>query len=187
MRSCLITVTIGTVDAGQYRDGVVNKHTRKSDQMLESIVERQADEEIRFTGSQSRFVGFVDEWTIEFGDDDTVELKCRDLSALLKDERLPAGVAIDLTKPIMDGIKDLIERKDDDGKQLFPSAIGMNQFFGTPEEFAIQGFKSGAEGKGPIPQDSIAETHKSRGGKKSKAMKPISRLPMSSPIVRVRS
>lgn len=172
VRSCLVVFTIGAVDAGDYKDGVVNRETRLSDNLPTSIVERTVGEETRFAGGSSRFVGFVDEWTIEFSEDgDKLELNCRDVTALLKDERLPAGVGIDLTKPIIEGVRDLIERKDDFGKQLFPGAVGLNVFFGTPEQLQARGFVSGGEDLGPVPQDSVSDAHKSRGGKKSKAQR----------------
>lgn len=165
IRSALVTVTIGTVDADSYQRGIIARELRDSDGMLVSVVERQADEELRFTGSQSRFVGFVDEWSIELGLDDTVTLKARDISALLKDERLPAGVAIDLTKPIITGIEELLARNDDFGKPLFPSARGLKIYFGTPEQFAA----GKTEEKGPTPGETIAKAHKTRKGKQAKA------------------
>lgn len=170
IRSCLITITIGTVDAGSYRDGVVSRQVRDSDGMLTSVVERQPDEELRFGNTQSRFVGFVDEWEIELGESgDQVVLKCRDVSALLKDDRLPSGVAIDLSMPIVSGIEDLLARDDDFGKPLFPSARGMKVYFGLPTE--LGDVRKLVEDKGPVPGELLAVTQKVRKGKQAKSAK----------------
>lgn len=172
LRSCLVTVTIGTVTAGDYRDGIINRQTRKSDGLFTSIVERTAGEETRFTGTQSRFVGMADEWMVELSESgDTVEIRCRDISALIKDQRLPKGVSIDLNLPLVEGIKNLFARLDDDGKQLFPLLVGFPIFFGTPEEYAAQGSKATNPNLGPTPGESLPETSKTRGGKQAKAQK----------------
>lgn len=171
LRSCLVTITIGTVTSGDYRDGVVNRQTRTSDGLFTSIVERNAGEEVRFTGSQSRFVGMADEWLIDLSESgDTVEIRCRDISAIIKDQRLPKGVTIDLNLPLLDGIEDLFSRLDDDGKQLFPMLVGFPLFFGTPEDYAQQG-TTGSTDRGPVPGETLPETAKTRGGRQSKAQK----------------
>jgi len=166
IRSALVTVTIGTVDAAEYKAGIINRELRASDGMLASIVERHGDEELRFTGTQSRFVGFVDEWTVELSESgDTVTIKARDISALLKDERLPAGLAINLNVPIVDGINALISADDDFGKPLFPSARGLQVVFGTPEAFAAGPLSD----KGPVPGETVSRAHRTRGGKQARA------------------
>lgn len=173
LRSCLVTVTIGTVEAGDYRDGVVKRQTRQdTDGMYYSIVERQPDEESRFLGSQSRFVGLADEWMIDLTDDgDTVEIQCRDISAIIKDQKLPKGVAIDLNKPIVEGIKDLFGRLDDDGKKLFPMLDGFPIFLGTPEDYAKKRTIQALPDLGPIPGKTMPDTSKTRGGDQAKGQK----------------
>lgn len=172
LRSCLVTITIGTVSAGDYRDGVIGRQVRDSDGLFTSIVERTADEEARFSGSQSRFVGLADEWMIDLSETgDTVEIQCRDISAIIKDQRLPKGVAIDLNKPLVEGISDLFARLDDDGKQLFPLLVDFPIFFGTPQEYERQGSTSSAPNLGPTPGDQLPEASKTRGGKQGKAQK----------------
>lgn len=170
LRSCLVTVTIGAVSAGDYQDGINARRVRDSDGMYTSIVERTAGEEQRFVGGQSRFVGLADEWLVNLEEGgDVVEIQCRDISAILKDQRLPDGVGIDLSKPIVDGIHELFSALDDDGKQLFPMLVDFPVYFGTPQEYAQQGVVGSSSG--PVPGDSLPEVSKGRSGERSKGQR----------------
>lgn len=160
IRAGLITLTIGSVSDEDYRAGLIDR-TTGPDGMLVSIVERRPNEELLFQGTRNRFVGFIDEWNIELGDDgDTVVLTMRDITALLLDQKLPPGVGIDLTLPLDDGIRQFIN--------IFPSTRNLEVFFGTPMEFEQQKFNPSPK-KAPIPRDSLPEVMLSRGGKKAKA------------------
>ena len=161
VRSALVTVTMGTVTADEYKRGVVDGEARQSDGMLTSIVERTADEELRFSGSRTRFVGFVDDWVASFSEDeDVITLDCRDLTALLLTQELPVGVRLNMGVPIEQGVRELVDR--------FNSTKRMTVFFGTPDEFDSGKFDPVPREAGPIPQDSMAEVQKARKGKKGK-------------------
>lgn len=163
VRSGLVSITLGSVTADEYQRGVINREERTSDGMLVSIVERSQGAELKFSGNASRFVGFIDEWHIEMGEDgDKVVLTMRDISALLIDEPMRSGITIDMLKPLDEGVRDFIN--------TFPSIRGMTVFFGTPEQFNEAAYELIAA-KAPIPRDSIPEVALSRKGKKAKSQK----------------
>lgn len=164
IRAGLVSLVIGSVSEEEYQRGIVGREERTSDGMLVSIVERSADEELKFTGSSSRFVGFVDEWHVELGDDgDVVVLTMRDITALFIDQKMQDGITIDLSKPLDEGIRDFVN--------IFPSLRGTKVFFGTPEQFATQEFDPVTPPSAPVPRDSLPDVALSRGGKKAKGQK----------------
>ncbi len=124
IRSALISIAIGTVSSDDWEAGVLRQRVRDTDGSLASLVERSPGEELQFD-SPSTFVGFVDEWMVEFSEEDElVKLQCRDISALLRDQRLPEGGGIDLSLPIDAGVQELIDR--------FPASRGLRVVYGTP-------------------------------------------------------
>lgn len=160
VRSAMVSLTIGSVGAEDYRAGIVDRVERGSDGMLASIVE-QNSADLEFIGGKTRFVGFCDEWKIEHSDRaSTIKLSMRDLSALMLDQKLPKGIGIDQKLPIEQGVSQLID--------LFPTTKGMKVYFGTPEDVA-----AGSAVVGPVPDDSLHELAKiSKKKTKSKAQKP---------------
>lgn len=163
IRAGFVSLVIGSVSSEEYKRGVSSREVRESDGMLVSIVERRSDEELRFSGSASRFSGFIDEWHIELGEDgDTVTLTMRDVTGIYLDQPMQTGLTIDLSKPLDVGISDFINQ--------FPSLRGAVVFFGTPEQLEDQPSNPNPV-KAPIPEKSIPKVAKSKKGKKSKAQK----------------
>lgn len=161
IRAALLTVTMGTVNADDYANGVLANEVRSSDGMFTSIVERRPDEELRITNTRTRFVGFIDEWRTEHTESgEVIMLQCRDLTAMLIDQRLPDGVSINMVRPIDEGVRELVN--------TFPQMRNMKVFFGTPTDFDARRFATTASQPGPIPADAQAEVQKSRKGQSKK-------------------
>lgn len=125
VRAALVSISIGSVSADDYQDGVVLQRVRETDGSLASMVEHVPGEELRWD-TPTTFVGFVDEWGTEFGEDDTVKLKCRDVSALLRDIKILNTDGIDLSLPVDAGISALLDR--------FPATRGLRVVYGTPQD-----------------------------------------------------
>jgi hypothetical protein len=115
----------------------------------------------KLDGSFTQFVGWVDDWAINFGSDsDTVTLECRDYTALFIDTFLLPNDGIDLEKPLIEGIQEFIDGEDDNGGVKYPTVAGISVVFGDVGE--APGAAPGAPGKNIPPQA------KSRKGKKAK-------------------
>jgi hypothetical protein len=160
VRSALISIAIGTVEADQWADGVVRQKARDTDGSLMSLVERAPGEELQFN-SPTTFLGYVDEWLAEWGEDgDVLKLQCRDVSALLRDRILRDGAGIDLNVPIDKGVQALIDQD--------ASMRGLKVQYGTPIN-ADDPLNTFAPEDAPIPAKSIPEVLKPRKGKQPKA------------------
>ena len=152
VRACFVEAVLGTVSAEDYEAGL--RGVRRDDGTLMSVVSRSEGQDVR-AGSTTRFVGFVDEWSVDNSEDgDVVTLKCRDLTSALIGKRLPTGVQIDMTKPIADGVQELLDR--------WPSTRGMRVVFGSPSSSP-----SRFNYRGPVPGDAIPKTHRPRRGRKA--------------------
>lgn len=113
VRSCAIEIVLGVVDAGEFEAGMSG--ARGLNGQLRSIVEVAPSLE----GSATRFVGCVDNWTVEFdaSGGDMVTLECRDLTCLFYDTPLPSGGGIDLSLPLQQGLQAFVDS--------FPSTRGI--------------------------------------------------------------
>lgn len=161
VRAALISISIGTVDADSWESGVLRQRARETDGSLESLVERTPGEELAFD-SPTTFVGFVDEWLVDFSEDgDTVELTCRDISALLRDKRLYEAARVNLEVPIDQGIQELID--------LLPETRGLRVVYGTPTDPRNPSATT-VRGAAPVPADSLPDLYKSpkKKGQKQK-------------------
>lgn len=163
VRACLVGVVIGTVSADDYAAGMLEQR-RRPDGSLLSVVSRTPGQE-NWLKSSTRFVGFVDNWYTEHTDDgDVVRLSGRDVSALLRDQKMPEGQSIDMTKPIIAGIRELVDKP--------VMTRGMRVVYGTPFQadgsvfvFDEDGPVPAASGElGPVPADSVGRTRKGRKG-----------------------
>jgi hypothetical protein len=161
VRACFVSVTMGTVGADDYEAGIRGK--TRADGSLKSIVERAPGQELTLVSS-TRFTGFVDEWAVSFGEDgDTVDLCCRDVSAVLRDQHTfdPKGkpVNIDLNRPIAEGVQAAIDS--------FVATRGIRVVFGTPvdpsDPLAVI-----EPDFGPIPSGIMPKTRKTKKGKQIK-------------------
>jgi hypothetical protein len=72
------------------------------------------------TRSNLRFQGFVDEWEVEFSDENLaiVRLKCSDNTRLLMDQPMPPGLRCDTTLPVDQAIAKLLSQ--------FPQFAGLS-------------------------------------------------------------
>ena len=115
IRSASVEITLGTVSADDFARGA--RGERRDDGSLYSVVPRVPAGSPPAPGT-TRFIGFVDDWSVDRGDGDVVELQCRDLSSLLFDQKMPASLGIDQTLPIDEAIRGLLNE--------FPSMRGTN-------------------------------------------------------------
>lgn len=150
VRGAFVEVVLGTVLPEEFEAGILST-TLREDGMLQSVVGR--DESSSFLNPTTRFVGWIDEWDVSFDGDggDVIRLSCRDMSAIVIDENLPAGTSINMNVPIVQGITDLFEE--------FPSLAGIGVKFGRPGEEG---------GVGPVPSDAVPSIRKARRGRVSK-------------------
>jgi hypothetical protein len=163
IRSALVSIAIGTVSADDWALGVEQQRVRDTDGSLLSLVERSPGEELQFN-SPSTFVGFVDEWLVEYTEDgDVVKLQCRDVSALLRDERLPAGGGVDMHLPIDQGVQELVDR--------FPASRGLRVVFGAPKDPLDPLREVVATIPPPVPDDSLPDLYKPKVGTKGRRKK----------------
>ena len=164
VRSTFVSVALGQVSEDDYEAGMV-RGVKRDDGSLLSFVERVPGQEAqpRNPANTTRFVGYVDEWHVEHGDDGgTVNLKCRDVSAVLRDQPLPRGVTIDLEEPIAVGVQQLIDR--------FATSRGMTVVVGNPDPSAAdQGFTE----EGPIPAKVLPTPLKPRRGKRARGRRTV--------------
>lgn len=160
VRGCLVSIAIGTVSADDFDAGIL-RNERRADGSLVSTVERFPNQELSFASS-TRFVGIVDEWHVSFGEDgDKVKVRMRDLSSLFRDQILPRGVGIDLTKPIISGIREIID--------VSQMTRGFGVLYGDPPLPGDPLAELQALELGPVPADSLSEVVKPKKGKQKKA------------------
>lgn len=122
VRSAGVDVVLGTVSAQDYQRGI--RGETRADGSLLSLVEGAARGEP--LGTATRFVGWVDEWSLDqSGDDgDTITLLCRDFTALFIDDPLPPGESVDMGLPLDQAIQELLDRS--------PTTRGVGVFMGRP-------------------------------------------------------
>lgn len=119
LRSAHVEVVIGVVNAFDYQQGTEFGRLNP-DGSLRSLVERRQDGSIE---GATRFVGFVDDWAVRYSDQgDVITLECRDMSANLRDEKMNTGESINMSLPIDQGVRDLIQR-------VSPSSRGVEVIF----------------------------------------------------------
>lgn len=167
VRACFVSVALGAVSADEYEAGMAGR--RREDGSLRSLVQREPGQELRLD-STTRFTGFVDEWETRFTEDgDTVELRCRDVSAVLRDQRFYAqdgrAQSIDLNQPIADGVQQLVNQ--------FPSTRGIQVVFGTPTDPADP-LNVLTPDFGPTPSGIMPRLRRSKKGKVARATAKVS-------------
>lgn len=165
IRACFVSCVLGTVTADESQDGLLTQK-RRPDGGLLSVVGRNPGQELDFRSSTS-FTGFVDEWSVEWSDEgDTVKLRCRDVSALLRDQKLfnskGENTRIDMNLPIAQGVQEILDR--------FDSTKGIKVQYGTPidpnDPLAVL-----VPDFGPIPSGATPKILKARKGKQKKTNK----------------
>ncbi len=170
VRAVLVSVMLGTVSADDWAHGIAGQ--RRGDGSLVSMVGREPGQELKFRSS-SKYVGFAEEFYVEHTDGGSeVRLTCRDISALLRDQRL-GDERIDLTKPIVLGIQELVNK--------YVLTKGMRVRFGWPNDpddplNTIIEDPTGplpvtapGDEESPIPVDASPRTRKSRKGQARKS------------------
>lgn len=132
VRSAAIEIYLGVVNPIDFEEGMRNG--RSPDGSLSSLVNQDS----RLV---THFFGVVDDWktALDESGGDLVTISCRDYSALLLDTPVATGTAIDLTKPIDQGIQDFLRLYPTLGAT--PQGQGIEVFYGSPFE----------ENAGPVP------------------------------------
>jgi hypothetical protein len=145
IRSCGIEIIVGVVPPGGLEQGVAGQ-TRDDGTALSLVPRGQAGAPA--PEGTTRFLGFVDEWTITLDgeDGDSITLECRDLTAVLIDTPLPSGVSIDLSLPIDEGIRGLLDS--------LPSTRGTSVRYGI----------AGEQASAPTPGTAVPRARRGRRG-----------------------
>jgi hypothetical protein len=162
VRACFISISIGVVSVDDYAAGMAGQ--RRADGSLRSLVVREPGEELRLDSS-TRFTGFVDSWEVVYGEDgDTIELNCRDVSAVLRDQKLHGrggnAKTVDLKKPVSEGLQEVIDQ--------FVSTRGIQVKTGTPVD-ASRPLDVLTPEFDPTPVLAMPKTAKKRKGKQAVA------------------
>ncbi len=168
LRSCSVRIALDDIGAESWADGVGTDLPRRADGQgydvsgLNAPLLSELD-----NGSPVRFWGYADTWEIELdADSQKISLECRDLSAVLRDTRLPRGKQIDLKKPISEGVRELLDHFPAI-RGGFPIVVGP----ATPKSpMELQDIYSAGGGTelGPVPFDSLQMLQRSKRGKKGK-------------------
>ncbi len=155
VRSVGVSIAMGSVTESQYADGI-NNGARRADGSYTSLIDHDIPEEILGT---TKLLGFTDEWVVEFSDEgDEVTLTGRDFVGLLMDQEIPLRekAAIDLDKPIADGIDELIQR--------FPANAGIKVFYSDPIPASDPvGLRVASLSPGPAPSSQSPLTDEASG------------------------
>lgn len=150
IRAAAVEVTIGVVSASDFERGMLGE---TYDGMPTSVVPRSRT--LIGPGSRAawttRFVGWVDDWKITYDgtDGDTIELVCRDLSALFFDVPLATGSGIDLSLPITQGVQAFIAS--------YNELRGIPVLYGRPGDLD--------PGTPPIPLEAVPPASRARRGR----------------------
>ena len=147
-RAAAVRVVIGSVSSEDYVKGTTNGGSQLD---LPSIVPPETSRWYSVTGN-TRFVGFVDEWMVEFDDSgETVSLQCRDLSSVVRDTPVELGTGIDLDQGIREGVSKFISQ--------YPAMKEIRVVYGNPI-YPINDKTKGitdllSETEGPIPRGAV--------------------------------
>jgi len=151
IRAAAIEITLGVVDASDYEAGVAGE--RRDDGSLVSMVGRSrtlTGTDSRLAGT-TRFVGWVDSWTISYDDQDgdTISLECRDLSAICFDTPLATGTGVDLSQPIDRGVRSFLKG--------YAELRGIEVVYGRPGQRNA--------GTPPVPLEAVPPISRARRGR----------------------
>lgn len=148
VRSCGIEILVGVVSADDHAKGVNGERGARG--QLLSIIDTAPAEQL--DGSATRFVGWVDDWSIEYAEGgDKVTLECRDWTATLLDTKLAPGDGLNLLLPITQAISELLDR--------YPATRGTSVVWGDVGQNPNVDV--------PIIATSAPKVTKSRRGKRS--------------------
>lgn len=145
IRSCGVELLIGVIAPQQVYEGIQLGVTR-GDGSLVSTIGDAPDGSIY---AATRFVGFVDEWSVKYSPDgDTITLECRDMSAPLRDLKLNPGDSIDLSLPITEGVQRFLD-------SVSPTTAGVV-------------VRYAGERDPPVPSDAAPGRRRARRGAKAR-------------------
>lgn len=160
IRSASVEIVLGIVDPADYVRGMsgerrvsVGRSTEVEIGALFSLIESGSP-------NATRFVGVVDDWktTLDETNGDTIEITCRDLSALALDTPM-VGTGIDLTVPLDEGIQAFLRQYPTFGPAL--GRDGIKVFYGRP----------GQTGTAPTPADTAPRATRPRRGRGARAQR----------------
>ena len=149
VRAAGVEVVLGVVSPDDYEAGL--RGERDASGQLRSVIRQRPTGEV--PGSAIRFVGWVDTWHVENSGDKagSIVLECRDYTALFLDTPLGSGSGVDLTRPLVDGITELLATYP--GLARFPVRYGDPL---NPDLFS--------EATSPIPARVLPAVNRTRGG-----------------------
>src|SRR5690606_1669864 len=102
LRAAAIEIVLGTVTDDEYQRGLQGQRDPISGQLVSVVRQNPRAPTV---DTATRFVGWVDDWDIDFDDDDgTVSLEARDFTALFLDCPLDARFPLPLDQPLDQGI-----------------------------------------------------------------------------------
>lgn len=107
VRAAAIEVVVGVVTAEDFAAGMSGLIDRRTGQLRSTVPQNPGSP--LSPGGATRFVGFVDDWDVDFGKDgDLVTLSCRDFTAIFADTPLASDTKIDLDKPLDIAIREFL-------------------------------------------------------------------------------
>lgn len=107
LRAAAFELTLGVVSADDYEAGMERGETRRDGSLLSIVGSLDNATPV----GACRDVGFVDEATVKFDSEggDSIDLQCRDASAVLRDTMLPTGESIDLSRPLDEALRAFLD------------------------------------------------------------------------------
>ncbi len=107
LRAAAYELTLGVVSADDYEAGMERGETRRDGSLLSIVGSMDNATPV----GACRDVGFVDEATVRFDSDggDSIDIQCRDASAVLRDTMLPTSASIDLSLPPEEAIRSFLD------------------------------------------------------------------------------
>ena len=109
VRAAAVEIVIGVVSAEEFAAGMSGARDPLTG--LSRAIIKQTAAAAGVPASYNRFVGFVDEWDIEYSDSgDEVSLSCRDLTAVFADTPLASGTGAHLDLPLDQAIQGFVDQ-----------------------------------------------------------------------------
>lgn len=107
VRAAGVEVIVGVVPPDDFEAGI--RGERDESGQLRSVIRQRPTGEV--AGSAIRFAGWVDTWNVTYANDkaDLVQIECRDYTALFLDTPLASSSGVDLTLPIVDGVREFLD------------------------------------------------------------------------------
>jgi hypothetical protein len=143
MRACAVKFYLGTIDPSTFGEGMQSPQgaAPPNGGFPPTMVPSTYQDSAGKTRSNLRFEGWVDKWSMSWGDGEAlVDLECRDNTQLVIDTKAPPALAIDIKIPLDKAIAQYLSH--------FPAMQGMRVVYKARDPKA----------KAPILKDVLANT-----------------------------